>query len=139
MVKVGGKAPAFTLKDKDGKAYALKDIPGAFRILYFYPKDDTPGCTIEAKAFSKDLDKFKKLGATIVGISGGDEKTKTKFCKKYDLNILLLSDTDFKVSDAYGQYGEKSFMGRKYMGISRTINNVQRSHNSCVACAKGQN
>ena len=119
MLKENTKAPDFKLKDKDGKEHSLKDINNDYTIIYFYPKDNTSGCTIEANMFNKDLDKFKKVNATIIGMSGGDEKTKTKFCEKHDLKILLLSDTDFLVSTKYGVYGEKSFMGRKYMGISR--------------------
>jgi peroxiredoxin Q/BCP len=120
MPKTGTKAIDFSLKDKDGKAHSLKDIKSDFIVLYFYPKDNTPGCTIEANGFNKDLDKYKKLKTAVIGISGGDEKSKTKFCEKNKLTILLLSDTDFSVSKKYGVYGEKSFMGHKYLGISRT-------------------
>ncbi|MCB0337093.1 MAG: peroxiredoxin, partial [Bdellovibrionales bacterium] len=80
---------------------------------------NTPGCTIEAKSFSKEQKKFKDLGVTLIGISGGDEKSKTKFCEKHKLKTLMLSDTDFKVADKYGVYGEKQFMGKTFMGISR--------------------
>lgn len=119
MIKEGKKAPSFKLKDKDEKFISLNDFDSDYYIIYFYPKDNTPGCTIEAQMFSKDKSKFNKLNSTIIGISGGDQKTKTKFCKKNNLKIILLSDTDFKVSTKYGVYGEKKFMGRTYMGINR--------------------
>lgn len=113
------KAPDFKLKDKDSNYYSLKDLKENYKVLFFYPKDNTPGCTIESKKFSNLSDKFKKLNTKIIGISGGDEKSKTKFCEKHSLNVLLLSDTDFSISKKYEVYGEKSFMGKKYLGISR--------------------
>lgn len=119
MIDVGKKAPSFSLPDKDGKKVSLKDIDSDYVVIYFYPKDNTPGCSIEANGFEKLKAKFKKAGATIIGISGGDEKSKTKFCEKQNLSLTLLSDIDFKVSSKYGVYGEKKFMGRTYMGISR--------------------
>jgi peroxiredoxin Q/BCP len=88
-------------------------------VLYFYPKDDTPGCTLEAKEFSQFLEKFKSRNVRVVGVSGGDEKTKAKFCAKYSLKVPLLSDTDFKVATSYGAYGLKKFMGRTFQGIFR--------------------
>ncbi len=114
------KAPDFSLKDKEGKEHKLSDVKTKYLVLYFYPKDDTPGCTIEAKEFTKDLEEFNTLGATIIGISGGDETTKKKFCEKHNLKITLLSDPEFKTSNEYGVYGEKEFMGNKTMGIKRT-------------------
>ena len=119
MLSEGKKAIDFRLTDKDGKSWSLGDIKAKYTVLYFYPKDDTPGCTVEAIDFTKGVDELKKLGATVVGISGGDDKSKKKFCDKHKLNVLLLSDTDFKVCEKYGVYGEKTFMGRKYMGINR--------------------
>jgi thioredoxin-dependent peroxiredoxin len=119
MVKIGEKAKEFTLKDKDGRSHALKEIKSEYTVLYFYPKDNTPGCTIEANNFNDKLAQFSKLGAKIIGISGGDEKSKTSFCKKYDLKITLLSDPDFSVCKTYGCYGKKQFMGRTYNGIFR--------------------
>ncbi len=116
----GKKAPAFKLSDKDGTSHKLSDIKSNFVVLFFYPKDSTPGCTIEARGFSKELKKFEKLGAQIVGISGGDEKSKAKFCEKQKLTTLMLSDTDFKVSEKYGVFGPKTFMGKKFNGITRT-------------------
>ena len=120
MLNINDNAPGFSLKDKDGKVHFLKSIDAEYIVLYFYPKDDTPGCTIEAKEFTNDLNKFEKLNVKIIGISGGDETTKKKFCDKYNLKILLLSDPDFSVCKKYGVYGEKSFMRKKFMGIKRT-------------------
>ena len=119
MLDEGKKAPAFTLEDKDGEKVRLNGIESDYTIVYFYPKDNTPGCTTEAKEFSKDLGKFKKIGAEIIGISGGDNSTKEKFCGKHKLKVTLLSDPDFKVSDKYGVFGEKQFMGKKFKGIHR--------------------
>jgi peroxiredoxin Q/BCP len=119
VLEIGKKAPAFNLPDKDGNKHALKDIDTDYTLLFFYPKDNTPGCTIESQLMNKARDKFAKLNCSVIGISGGDEKTKTKFCDKHDLKIPMLSDTDFTVSTKYDVYGEKKFMGRTYMGISR--------------------
>ncbi len=112
-------APNFSLKDKDGKTHRLTDYKNKIIVLYFYPKDNTPGCTIEAQEFTKSLEQFDKFGAVIIGISGGDELTKSKFCKKYDINVTLLSDTDFEISKKYQVYNQKSFLGKKFMGINR--------------------
>jgi thioredoxin-dependent peroxiredoxin len=116
---IGRTAPEFKLKDKDGKEWSLKDLNTDYTVVYFYPKDNTPGCTIEANMFTRDLDKFKHVNTSVVGISGGNEQTKSKFCEKHDLKVLLLSDPDFKVAEAYGVYGEKKFMGRIFLGLSR--------------------
>ncbi len=110
----------FNLKNREGKSFSLKDLKGDFKVVYFYPKDDTSGCTVEAQEFTRDLDKYKKLKTAVVGISGGDKNTKRKFIDKYNLKVLLLSDSDFSVCKKYGVYGEKSFMGRKFLGIKRT-------------------
>lgn len=128
MLKEGEQAPDFSLRDKDSNIHSLSEINSDYVLVYFYPKDSTPGCTIEAQEFSKDIEEFNKLNTTIIGISGGDEKSKTKFCEKHDLKILLLSDSDFSVSNNYGVYGEKSFMGRKYMGISRWTFVLNKDH-----------
>jgi thioredoxin-dependent peroxiredoxin len=123
------KAPEFKLKDKDSNFHTLKDFKEKYKVLFFYPKDNTPGCTIESKKFSALLPEFKKLNTKIIGISGGDEKSKTKFCDKQNLNLLLLSDTDFSISKKYNSYGEKSFMGRKYLGISRNTFILDKNNN----------
>lgn len=115
----GIKAPSFRLKDKDGVLYNSKEIGAEFLIIYFYPKDNTPGCTTEAVEFSRLLPKFHKLGAQVIGISGGNEKTKQKFCEKHKLKVILLSDPDFRIATKFQTYGEKKFMGKTYMGILR--------------------
>lgn len=114
------KAPVFALPDKDGKVRALTDISSPWVVLYFYPRDNTPGCTLEAVEFSGTLDAFRKAGAEVIGISGGDMKSKQKFCSKHKLSVRLLSDADHTVAKAYGVYGEKQFMGKKVMGIKRS-------------------
>lgn len=119
LLKEGKKAPAFTLPDKDDVKHKLSEVDADYTVIFFYPKDSTPGCTIEANEFSADIKKFEKINTKIIGISGGDSKTKSKFCEKHNLKTLLLSDTDFKVADKYGVYGEKQFMGKKFMGINR--------------------
>ena len=118
-LKLRSKAPNFSLKDKDGKEHDLSKIKASYFVIYFYPKDNTPGCTLEAKGFSKNLLKFKRKKIAVIGISGGDEKSKTSFCKKFKLKVTLLSDPDFGTCKKYGCYGKKSFMGRSYMGIFR--------------------
>src|SRR3989344_905623 len=125
MLKQNSKAPNFELKDKDGKVHSLKSIKSEnlrFLVLYFYPKDNTPGCTIEAKEFSSLLNEFRKLKTEVIGISGGDEKSKKKFHESCELNsgLTLLSDPEFKICNKYGVYGEKEFMGKKFLGIKRT-------------------
>ena len=118
-LKISDKAPAFKLKDKDGFIHSLNQVESDFCVVYFYPKDNTPGCTIEAKAFNTALGKLNRMDAKIIGISGGDEKTKNAFCKKHGLKVTLLSDPDFKISKKYGVYGKKNFMGKVFNGILR--------------------
>lgn len=125
---LGKKAPQFTLNDNRGREQKLTNLSSAFVVLFFYPKDDTPGCTLEAKGFTKDMRHFKKLDCAVFGVSGGDEETKDRFCKKHGLKIPLLADKTFSVSKKYGAYGEKSFMGRKYMGILRKTVILDKSH-----------
>ena len=120
MVKEGATAPAFKTTDTNGKSLSLKDFRGQKVVLYFYPKDDTPGCTKEACSFRDGFSKFKKPGITILGVSPDSEKSHQKFTAKYKLPFTLLADTDHSIADAYGVYGEKKFMGRTYMGIHRT-------------------
>ena len=118
-LKAGSKAPAFSLPDQDGKMHALKDYAGKWVLLYFYPKDDTPGCTIEACTLRDNFPKFKKLKVTVLGVSVDSAKSHGKFAKKYDLPFTLLSDEDKKLVNAYGVWGKKKFMGREYMGTLR--------------------
>ena len=116
---LGKKAPAFRLMAANGKQIALNQLKEDYVVLYFYPKDDTSGCTIEAKGFSKLKSRFAKHNVRVFGISGGDHDSKAKFCKKYGLKVELLADPDFKVATKFKSYGDKSFMGRKYKGIFR--------------------
>ncbi len=118
-IREGQKAPDFKLEDKDGKVHQAVAAGVEFTVLYFYPKDSTPGCTIEAQEFTASLRDFSARKARVVGVSGGDDSSKAKFCAKYRLSVPLVSDTDFKVARAYGAFGEKQFMGRKFKGIFR--------------------
>ncbi len=116
----GLKAPDFELLDQDGKKHKLSDYKGKKVVLYFYPKDDTPGCTKEACNFRDDAKKYEKKGTVILGVSADDEKSHKKFAKKYELTFPLLADTDKNTVMAYNVWGKKSFMGDEYMGILRT-------------------
>lgn len=120
MLEEGDIAPDFTVSDQGGKTVSLSDFRGKKVILYFYPKDDTPGCTKEACSFRDAFADFKKSRVTVLGISTDSISKHQKFISKYDLPFTLLSDPDHAVEDAYGVYKEKAFMGRKYMGIVRT-------------------
>ncbi|MGV8086701.1 MAG: thioredoxin-dependent thiol peroxidase [Candidatus Woesearchaeota archaeon] len=115
----GSTAPNFTLKDQNGKLHKLSDYKGKKVILYFYPKDSTPGCTIEACNFRDDNSQYEKKGAVILGISIDDIKSHKKFSENKKLPFTLLSDVDKKVVEKYGVWKEKSFMGKKYLGTSR--------------------
>lgn len=119
MLKEGSVAPAFTTKDAEGRTVQLKDFRGQKVVLYFYPKDDTPGCTKEACSFRDAFADFKKRGINVLGVSLNNEASHKKFAQKYQLPFTLLTDTDHAISDAYESYGEKKFMGRTYMGIKR--------------------
>ena len=118
-LKTGDKAPNFTMPATGGGTVSLADFKGKPFVLYFYPKDDTSGCTAEACDFRDNIAQFKKIGTPVVGVSKDDIASHEKFAKKYDLNFPLASDTDGSVCDAYGTWGEKSMYGRKYMGIDR--------------------
>jgi peroxiredoxin Q/BCP len=119
-VEIGKKAPAFTLPDQDGKPVKLSDFKGKAVVLYFYPKDDTPGCTREACDFRDEHSALKKAGAVVLGVSPDDAKSHTRFVGKFNLPFPLLADTDHGVAEAYGAWAEKSMYGRKYMGIVRS-------------------
>ncbi len=119
-LKEGQKAPDFELIDQEGKKVSLLDFKGKKIILYFYPRDDTPGCTIEACSFRDNLSKLKAKNVEVIGISNDDQISHEKFSKKFSLPFKLLCDTGKKVSKAYGVYEKKSFMGREYMGITRS-------------------
>jgi peroxiredoxin Q/BCP len=120
MLKEGTSAPAFTTTDANGETVKLKDLRGQKVVLYFYPKDDTPGCTKEACSFRDAFSQFKKKGINVLGISPDSEASHKKFIAKYKLPFTLLADTDHAIAESYQTYGEKKFMGRKYMGIHRT-------------------
>jgi peroxiredoxin Q/BCP len=119
MIKEGSTAPAFKTNDANGETVSLKDLRGQKVVLYFYPKDDTPGCTKEACSFRDAFAKYKKRGITVLGISPDSEASHKKFETKYKLPFTLLADKDHAIADAYGVWGEKKFMGRTYMGIHR--------------------
>lgn len=118
-LQVGDQAPAFTAATNGGGTVSLADYKGKNVILYFYPKDDTPGCTKEACAFRDEFAVFKKKGAVVLGVSPDPVKAHDKFVDKFKLPFPLLADVDKKIVEAYGVWGEKSFMGRKYMGVYR--------------------
>ena len=120
MLKEGGRAPAFSTTDGDGNKVSLKDYRGKKVVLYFYPKDDTPGCTKEACSFRDAFSDFKKRGIDVLGVSPDNEASHKKFAAKFKLPFTLLTDPDHKIADSYGVYGEKKFMGRTYMGVMRT-------------------
>ena len=120
LIEPGKKAPSFALKDQSGRTHRLSDYAGRSLILYFYPKDDTPGCTREACSFRDNLPRFKTNKAAILGVSILDEASKAKFAKKYDLTFPLLADPGHEVAEKYGVWQEKSNYGKKYMGIART-------------------
>jgi peroxiredoxin Q/BCP len=119
-LKVGDKAPDFSIKNQDGKEYSLKDYAGKKVVLYFYPKDDTPGCTAESCNLRDNYSSLKKKGYEVIGVSVDNEKSHKKFAKKFDLPFNLLADTEKKMVNDYGVWGEKTLFGRKYMGIIRT-------------------
>lgn len=119
MVKEGNAAPAFTAKNGNGETVRLKDLRGQKVVLYFYPKDDTPGCTKEACSFRDAFSDYKKRGIEVLGVSPDSETSHQKFTAKYQLPFTLLADPDHAIADAYGVWGEKKFMGRTYMGVKR--------------------
>ncbi len=120
LIDPGKKAPAFSLPDQEGTRHSLADYAGQPLVLYFYPKDDTPGCTKESCAFQDNLPKFRKSKAAVLGVSMLDSKSKARFAKKFALTFPLLADEDHAVMERYGVWQEKSIYGRKYMGVART-------------------
>ena len=119
LLSVGDRAPEFKTKDQDGEAVSLKDFKGKKVVLYFYPKDDTPGCTKEACSFRDGFGAFRRRKIEVLGVSVDDEKSHKKFAEKYSLPFRLLADPDKKIVKGYGVWGEKSMYGRKYMGTNR--------------------
>ena len=118
-LNVGDKSPVFKGLTAEGPL-SLNDLKGSNIVLYFYPKDDTPGCTKEARAFRDALPRFKKMNAKIFGVSKDDLKSHEKFADKYELPFTLISDADGSICDSFGVWGEKSIYGKEYMGIERT-------------------
>lgn len=120
MIEEGKMAPSFSLADQDGKIHSLKDYKGKKVVLYFYPKDNTPGCTTEACSFRDEIAFFKKNDTVILGVSADSVKSHKNFSEKFSLPFPLLSDESKKMIEEYGVWKEKSMYGKKYMGIERT-------------------
>jgi peroxiredoxin Q/BCP len=118
-LKIGDPAPAFSAPDQDGNMVSLDQFSGKKLVLYFYPKDNTPGCTAEACDLRDNYERFMKEGYEILGVSADSQKSHQNFIKKYDLPFRLLSDVDKKVLEAYGAWGEKKMYGKTYMGVLR--------------------
>ena len=119
LIDEGKKAPVFSLKDQEGRTHRLQDYAGRPLLLYFYPKDDTPGCTVEACGFRDALPEFRSLEAAVLGVSVLDAESKAKFARKHGLNFPLLADEDHGVAEKYGAWQEKTRYGRNYMGVAR--------------------
>jgi peroxiredoxin Q/BCP len=126
MIAEGRAAPDFTLQDQDGTHVSLSGLKGKPIVLYFYPKDDTPGCTTEACAFRDARADYEKAGAVVLGVSPDDAKSHKKFADKFSLPFTLLADPDHAVCEAYGVWKEKNMYGRKYFGVERTTFVIDR-------------
>lgn len=120
MITEGEDVPRFELQDADGNLVRSADLAGRRYVIYFYPKDFTPGCTTEADEFVREYDRFKEAGIEVIGISPDDVKSHRKFCDKMGIRFPLLADTDRQVSMNFGVWGKKKFMGREYMGVIRS-------------------
>lgn len=119
MLEAGRQAPDFTLPDQDGNDLTLSDLRGRTVVLYFYPKADTPGCTVQACGVRDRSDEYEAAGARVIGVSPDEVGAVKQFADKFDLEFTLLADADHAVADAYGAWGEKSMYGRKYFGVQR--------------------
>lgn len=119
-LKIGDVAPLFEAQNQDGEIFSLASLRGGRVILYFYPKDNTPGCTLEAKSLQEGLSELSEAGFTVVGVSPDSARSHCNFRAKHSLEFTLIADTDRAVAEAYGVYGEKKMMGRVVMGIRRT-------------------
>jgi peroxiredoxin Q/BCP len=120
LVAEGEAAPDFTLRDDRGREVTLSSLRGKPVVLYFYPKDDTPGCTTQACGIRDAYGEFERAGAVVLGVSPDDESSHVKFRSKYELPFTLLADTDHSVAEQYGVWGEKKYMGKAYMGVNRS-------------------
>jgi peroxiredoxin Q/BCP len=120
VIEEGTPAPDFELQSDSGETIKLSSLRGKQVVLYFYPKDDTPGCTVQARGIRDAYAEFEREGAIVLGVSPDGEASHAKFKKKYDLPFTLLADTDHHVAETYGVWGEKSYLGRKYLGIDRS-------------------
>lgn len=120
MLETGQMAPDFTLPDQDGQPFTLSSLRGGYVVLYFYPKDNTSGCTKEACSLNGELDAFSGLGARVVGVSADGSESHQRFIARYSLGFTLLSDGDHEVMKAYGAYGEKTMYGKKTVGVIRS-------------------
>jgi peroxiredoxin Q/BCP len=119
-LKIGDMAPDFSGTTQDGATISLSELKGTRTILYFYPKDNTSGCTLEAKSLRDGKEELSRRGFRIIGVSPDSERSHQNFCTKHDLNFTLLADTDHSICEAFGVWAEKSMYGRKYMGVKRT-------------------
>ena len=119
-LKIGSEAPEFCLPNKDIKQICLKEFEGKYVVLYFYPKDNTPGCTTEAIGFTGILPELQKLDAVVIGISPDSPESHAKFIEKKNLKVILLSDVDKEVIKSYGKWGKKKFRGKEYVGVTRS-------------------
>ena len=129
MLETGSKAPEFTLSDKDGKTVSLSDFAGKKVVVYFYPRDNTPGCTRQAQAFARTHDAFAALNTVVIGISKDSAASHRKFAEKNDLPFILLSDPDLQAIQAYGVWQEKKNYGKVSMGVVRTTYVIDESGN----------
>ena len=120
MIQEGARVPDFSLSNEKGEIRTLSDYAGKWLVLYVYPKDDTPGCTTQACGIRDAWGEFERAGAIVLGVSPDNERSHVKFRDKYDLPFTLLADTEHAVAETYGVWGEKKYMGRTYMGVSRS-------------------